>query len=131
MTLSNLAKRLSSVFYLPIHHQSWEISFPLSTHHCVRLADKYPGSTAGSVALGKLTEDDETDFLTFLTVVDIVGSKDEHVLKCQTVDEAAPMSLLRSPLMEIVQSDLWGNLESSGNGQRGRQVSSGKAGMHT
>jgi hypothetical protein len=42
--------------------------------------------------LDKLTEDDETGFLTFLTVIDNIKANDEHGLKCQTVNKAMEAS---------------------------------------
>jgi hypothetical protein len=57
------------------------------TRQCIRIAKHYPEAVLGFIALGKPTEDNETDFVTFATDIDLHRERDGYTL-CQTPETA-------------------------------------------
>ncbi|KAE9378627.1 orotidine 5'-phosphate decarboxylase PyrG, partial [Stipitochalara longipes BDJ] len=86
------------------------------TKECIRIAKEFPETVLGFIALGKPTEDDETDFLTFATDIDLFRKRDGYVL-CQTPEEAISKGvdvifvgkalLEATPIEPKFQADQW------------------------
>jgi orotidine-5'-phosphate decarboxylase len=76
------------------------------TEDCVRVAKEFPTLVLGFIALGKLTDDDETDLLTFATDIDLHNKTDGFIMKCQTPLEA----IQRGADVLFVGKPFWTNM---------------------
>lgn len=76
------------------------------TKDCVRVAKEFPKTVLGFIALGKPTDDDETDLLTFATDVDLHSRRDGYIMKCQTPLEA----IQRGADVLFVGKPFWTNM---------------------
>jgi len=89
------------------------------TEHCVKLAKEHPETVLGFLSTQKLTEDDETDLLTFATDIDLARMRDGYKV-CQTPEEAIRKGvdvifvgkgiLQGTPLQPRLQVDQWKQL---------------------